>query len=121
MLLAGDAAHVHSPAGGQGMNTGLQDAANLSWKLAAAWHGWGDDGLLDSYHAERYPVGKFVLRLSGGLMRVALVKSDRVRNGIAEVVAGAAPIRWPGSGCPTCRWPTAAGSPNRCALARSSC
>ncbi len=88
VFLAGDAAHVHSPAGGQGMNTGLQDAANLSWKLAAAWRGFGDDGLLDTYHAERYPVGKFVLRLSGGLVRVALVKSDRVRNGIAEVAAG---------------------------------
>jgi 2-polyprenyl-6-methoxyphenol hydroxylase-like FAD-dependent oxidoreductase len=56
VLLAGDAAHVHSPAGGQGMNTGLQDAANLGWKLAATVRGWAPDGLLDTYHAERHPV-----------------------------------------------------------------
>jgi 2-polyprenyl-6-methoxyphenol hydroxylase-like FAD-dependent oxidoreductase len=87
VFLAGDAAHVHSPAGGQGMNTGLQDAANLSWKLAAAWHGWAGDSLLDSYHAERYPVGKFVLRLSGDLLKVALIRSDLVRTGIAKLAA----------------------------------
>jgi 2-polyprenyl-6-methoxyphenol hydroxylase-like FAD-dependent oxidoreductase len=71
VFLAGDAAHVHSPAGGQGMNTGLQDAANLSWKLAAAVQGWAPPGLLDSYQQERHPVGRLVLRLSGGLLRVA--------------------------------------------------
>ena len=53
----GDAAHCHSPAGGQGMNTGIQDAANLGWKLAAAVAGWGGEALLDSYQAERHPVG----------------------------------------------------------------
>ncbi|MFJ5675967.1 FAD-dependent oxidoreductase [Streptomyces sp. NPDC093097] len=75
VFLAGDAAHVHSPAGGQGMNVGLQDAANLGWKLAAVLRGHAPDGLLDSYHAERHPVGKEVLRSSGALIRLALVRS----------------------------------------------
>jgi 2-polyprenyl-6-methoxyphenol hydroxylase-like FAD-dependent oxidoreductase len=70
VLLAGDAAHVHSPAGGQGMNTGIQDAANLGWKLAATACGWAPPGLLDSYHAERHPVGRQVLRNSGALLRL---------------------------------------------------
>jgi 2-polyprenyl-6-methoxyphenol hydroxylase-like FAD-dependent oxidoreductase len=73
VFLAGDAAHCHSPAGGQGMNTGIQDAANLGWKLAAAVHGWGGEALLDSYHGERHPVGRRVLRSSGLLVRLALV------------------------------------------------
>jgi 2-polyprenyl-6-methoxyphenol hydroxylase-like FAD-dependent oxidoreductase len=75
VFLAGDAAHCHSPAGGQGMNTGIQDAANLGWKLAAAVQGWGGDRLLDSYHAERRPVGRQVLRTSGLLIRLALIRS----------------------------------------------
>ncbi len=61
VLLAGDAAHVHPPTGGQGMNLGVQDAFNLGWKLAAAVNGWAPEGLLDSYHAERHPVGAAVL------------------------------------------------------------
>jgi hypothetical protein len=61
ILLAGDAAHIHYPAGGQGLNLGLQDAANLAWKLAAEIRGWAPPGLLDSYHAERYPVGLDVI------------------------------------------------------------
>lgn len=61
-FLAGDAAHVHSPAGGQGMNTGMQDAYNLGWKLRLAWTGAAAPGLLDSYHAERHPVGAQVIR-----------------------------------------------------------
>jgi 2-polyprenyl-6-methoxyphenol hydroxylase-like FAD-dependent oxidoreductase len=61
VLLAGDAAHIHYPAGGQGLNLGLQDAANLAWKLAAELRGWAPPGLLDSYHAERYPVGLDVI------------------------------------------------------------
>lgn len=73
VFLAGDAAHVHSPAGGQGMNTGIQDAANLAWKLAAAVQGWGSDALLDSYQAERHPVGRAVLRSSGAIIRAALI------------------------------------------------
>jgi hypothetical protein len=75
VFLAGDAAHCHSPAGGQGMNTGLQDAANLSWKLAAAVKGWAPDGLLDSYHAERHPVGNQVVRSSGAIIRMAMLRS----------------------------------------------
>ena len=66
-FLAGDAAHVHSPAGGQGMNTGLQDAWNLGWKLALALRGVAGDPLLDSYEAERQPVGKFLLRYTDRL------------------------------------------------------
>src|SRR5947207_10654294 len=89
VFLAGDAAHVHSPAGGQGMNTGLQDAANLGWKLAAVVRGTADPGLLDTYHAERYPVGRFVLRLSHGLMRMALLKSGPLRQALA-LAGGAA-------------------------------
>ncbi|MFC9240108.1 FAD-dependent monooxygenase [Streptomyces decoyicus] len=73
VFLAGDAAHVHSPAGGQGMNTGLQDAANLSWKLVAVLRGHSPDSLLDSYQTERHPVGKQVLRSSGALIRLALL------------------------------------------------
>ncbi|MDT0449344.1 rifampin monooxygenase [Streptomyces hesseae] len=61
VLLAGDAAHIHPPTGGQGLNLGVQDAFNLGWKLAAAVAGWAPEGLLDSYHAERHPVGAAVL------------------------------------------------------------
>ncbi|MDD7938383.1 rifampin monooxygenase [Actinomycetospora lutea] len=61
VLLAGDAAHVHPPTGGQGLNLGVQDAANLGWKLAAAIAGWAPDGLLDTYEAERHPVAADVL------------------------------------------------------------
>ncbi|SEQ82846.1 2-polyprenyl-6-methoxyphenol hydroxylase [Streptomyces radiopugnans] len=61
VLLAGDAAHIHPPVGGQGLNLGIQDAFNLGWKLAAEVGGWAPDGLLDSYHAERHPVAADVL------------------------------------------------------------
>ncbi|MFB9376505.1 FAD-dependent monooxygenase [Kineococcus gynurae] len=64
VLLAGDAAHVHPPTGGQGLNLGLQDALNLGWKLAAAAAGTAPEGLLDSYHAERHPVAADVLSLT---------------------------------------------------------
>jgi hypothetical protein len=74
VFLAGDAAHVHTPAGGQGMNTGMQDAANLSWKLAAVVAGHAAPELLDSYQAERHPVGRAVLRSSGGIVRLAMAK-----------------------------------------------
>jgi 2-polyprenyl-6-methoxyphenol hydroxylase-like FAD-dependent oxidoreductase len=61
VLLAGDAAHVHPPLGGQGLNLGIQDAFNLGWKLAAEVNGWAPEGLLDSYHTERHPVADDVL------------------------------------------------------------
>ncbi|MCD2193192.1 FAD-dependent oxidoreductase [Actinomycetospora endophytica] len=69
VLLAGDAAHVHSPAGGQGMNTGISDAVNLGWKLAAVAAGRAEESLLDTYTAERLPVAAGVLGLSGQLTR----------------------------------------------------
>ena len=62
VLLAGDAAHVHSPVGGQGLNIGVQDAVNLGWKLAQVVHGTSPESLLDTYHAERHPVGARLLR-----------------------------------------------------------
>jgi 2-polyprenyl-6-methoxyphenol hydroxylase-like FAD-dependent oxidoreductase len=61
VLLAGDAAHIHPPAGGQGLNLGVQDAVNLGWKLAARIRGWAPGTLLDTYHAERHPVAEDVL------------------------------------------------------------
>ncbi|HEY0538207.1 MAG TPA: FAD-dependent monooxygenase [Actinoallomurus sp.] len=79
VFLAGDAAHVHSPAGGMGMNTGLQDAANLSWKLAATIQGWAPSGLLDTYHDERHPVGRRVLRTSGAILRGAKIRPRTLR------------------------------------------
>jgi 2-polyprenyl-6-methoxyphenol hydroxylase-like FAD-dependent oxidoreductase len=88
VFLAGDAAHVHTPAGGQGMNTGLQDAANLSWKLAAAVQGHAPDGLLDTYQSERHPVGRMVLRSSGAIIRLTMIQSRPgrlARNSIGAV------------------------------------
>ncbi|AUX46568.1 FAD-dependent oxidoreductase [Sorangium cellulosum] len=64
VLLAGDAAHVHTPFGGQGLNLGVQDAVNLGWKLSATVRGWAPPGLLDTYHTERHPVAAQVLRNS---------------------------------------------------------
>ncbi|MDI5965456.1 FAD-dependent oxidoreductase [Streptantibioticus silvisoli] len=72
VFLAGDAAHIHSPAGGQGMNTGIQDAHNLGWKLAAVAHDGASPDLLDSYEAERRPVAAHVLELSNTRLRQAL-------------------------------------------------
>jgi 2-polyprenyl-6-methoxyphenol hydroxylase-like FAD-dependent oxidoreductase len=74
VLLAGDAAHVHSAMGGQGLNTGLQDAVNLGWKLAQVVSGTSPESLLDTYHAERYPVAARVLRNT--MAQVALDRSD---------------------------------------------
>ncbi|MCX4847250.1 FAD-dependent monooxygenase [Streptomyces sp. NBC_00893] len=97
VFLAGDAAHVHSPAGGQGMNTGLQDAANLSWKLAAVLRGRTADpeALLDSYQAERHPVGTTVLRTSGALVRLAMARTPlqrMVRTATARTLATVRPF-----------------------------
>jgi 3-(3-hydroxy-phenyl)propionate hydroxylase len=74
VLLAGDAAHVHPPQGGQGLNTGVQDAVNLGWKLAQVVDGTSPDRLLDTYHAERHPVGARVLHNS--MAMIALSRSD---------------------------------------------
>jgi 2-polyprenyl-6-methoxyphenol hydroxylase-like FAD-dependent oxidoreductase len=75
VFLAGDAAHVHSPLGGQGMNTGIQDAMNLGWKLAAEVHGRAPAWLLDSYEAERHRVGVQVLALTDAFNRLILGRS----------------------------------------------
>src|SRR5262245_23476546 len=80
VFLAGDAAHVHSPLGGQGMNTGIQDAMNLGWKLAAAVRGAGA-WLLDTYQAERHPVGASVLKLTDAFNQLVLGRS-KVRNAV---------------------------------------
>ncbi len=80
VLLAGDAAHIHYPAGGQGLNLGLQDATNLGWKLAAEVRGWAPAGLLDSYHAERYPVGLDVI--DDSLAQCGLIANPS-REGVA--------------------------------------
>jgi 2-polyprenyl-6-methoxyphenol hydroxylase-like FAD-dependent oxidoreductase len=74
VLVAGDAAHVHSPFGGQGLNLGIGDAMNLGWKLGAVVAGWAPDGLLDSYSAERVPIGARVLEWSRA--QVALMRTD---------------------------------------------
>ena len=74
VLLAGDAAHVHPPHGGQGLNTGVQDAVNLGWKLAQVVKGTSPEDLLDTYHAERHPVGARVLRTT--MAQTALTRSD---------------------------------------------
>jgi 2-polyprenyl-6-methoxyphenol hydroxylase-like FAD-dependent oxidoreductase len=74
VLLAGDAAHVHNPVGGQGLNTGVQDAVNLGWKLAQVVKKTSPDSLLDTYHAERYPVAARVLRNT--IAQVALFRPD---------------------------------------------
>ncbi|HZZ51901.1 MAG TPA: FAD-dependent monooxygenase [Pseudonocardia sp.] len=89
VFLAGDAAHVHSPAGGQGMNTGLQDAANLGWRLAAAVNGWAPPNVLDGYHTERHPVGRMVLRGSSLLLRGAMMGSPLIRTARTAVAAAA--------------------------------
>ncbi|MEV0946482.1 FAD-dependent monooxygenase [Rhodococcus sp. NPDC049939] len=95
VFLAGDAAHVHSPAGAQGMNTGIQDAVNLGWKLAAVLDG-ADESLLDSYHAERHPIGKLVLRTSGATIRMMTVRPWILRQ--LRNIAVAAVLRFPPTG-----------------------
>jgi hypothetical protein len=85
ILLAGDAAHVHYPAGGQGLNLGVQDAVNLGWKLAQVVKGTSSECLLDSYQAERHPVAARVLRNT--LAQVALRRTDARSKAAREVVA----------------------------------
>jgi hypothetical protein len=79
VFLAGDAAHIHSPAGAQGMNTGIQDAANLAWKLAAALHGTSPASILDTYELERAPIGRAVLRMSDRAFTIATSTNPLVR------------------------------------------
>jgi hypothetical protein len=79
ILLAGDAAHIHSPAGAQGMNTGIQDAVNLAWKLAQVIRGDAFDDLLTSYADERLPVARGVLRMTDRLFRMATTANPLVR------------------------------------------
>ncbi len=79
VLLAGDAAHIHSPLGGQGMNTGIGDAENLAWKLALVVSGRADDRLLDTYEAERRPIAKDVLESTSGLTQMVVGESAQAR------------------------------------------
>jgi hypothetical protein len=90
VLLAGDAAHVHSPVGGQGLNTGVQDAVNLGWKLAQVVKGISTASLLDTYHAERHPIGARVLKNS--MAQVALThrmdeRTDALRDVVTELLS----------------------------------
>jgi 2-polyprenyl-6-methoxyphenol hydroxylase-like FAD-dependent oxidoreductase len=85
VLLAGDAAHVHAPDGGQGLNTGVQDAVNLGWKLAQVVNGTSPESLLDTYHAERHPVAARVLRIT--MAQVALRRPDDRNKALGEIVS----------------------------------
>jgi 2-polyprenyl-6-methoxyphenol hydroxylase-like FAD-dependent oxidoreductase len=85
VLLAGDAAHVHSPVGGQGLNTGVQDAVNLGWKLAQVVDRTSPDSLLDTYHAERHPVAARVLRNT--MAQIALLRPDERSKAAREAMA----------------------------------
>jgi 2-polyprenyl-6-methoxyphenol hydroxylase-like FAD-dependent oxidoreductase len=93
VLLAGDAAHVHSPAGGQGLNVGVQDAVNLGWKLAQVVHGTSPETLLDTYHAERHPVGARVLRNSMAI--TALERGDARTQALRETLSEVMPLDAP--------------------------
>ncbi|WP_158928869.1 FAD-dependent monooxygenase [Acidisphaera sp. S103] len=97
VFVAGDAAHVHSPAGGQGMNTGMHDAINLAWKLALVCHGaGGSEKLLDSFSVERSAIGEQVLANAGRLTAIAVMKNhtaQMVRNLAAGFLFGLSPVR----------------------------
>jgi rifampicin monooxygenase len=88
VLLAGDAAHIHPPTGGQGLNLGIQDAFNLGWKLAAEINGWAPDGLLDSYHTERHPVAADVLNNTRAQMQLMSTEPgpQAVRRLVADLM-----------------------------------
>jgi 2-polyprenyl-6-methoxyphenol hydroxylase-like FAD-dependent oxidoreductase len=95
-FLCGDAAHVHSPAGGQGMNTGMQDAFNLAWKLASAIKGRGTENLLDSFSAERSYVGDQVLKNADRLTAVGTTRNPvfrMVRDVVGHLMLGLAPVQ----------------------------
>ena len=87
VLLAGDAAHVHHPIGGQGLNTGVQDAVNLGWKLALAVKGSARDSLLDSYHRERHPVAARVLRNTMAQMQLLRHPADDRAKALRDIVS----------------------------------
>lgn len=96
VFVAGDAAHVHSPAGGQGMNTGMQDAFNLGWKLALVCRGTCVEEILDSYSVERSAIGKKVLADADRLTRAAMLKNpvaQAVRNTVGRLLFGFEPVR----------------------------
>ena len=95
VLLAGDAAHVHGPQGGQGLNTGLQDAVNLAWKLAQVANGTSPESLLDSYHAERHPIGARVLHNTMGQVALARIdeRSKALRDTVLELLSMDEPRR----------------------------
>ncbi|WP_153815623.1 FAD-dependent monooxygenase [Streptomyces sp. SUK 48] len=114
VLLAGDAAHIHAPAGGQGLNLGMQDAFNLGWKLAATLRGWAPDGLLATYHDERHPVGARVLANTRAQVVLTLPDPDamvvrdlltdlltepQANRRVAAMIAGT-DIRYPMPGAP---------------------
>ena len=95
VFLAGDASHIHSPVGGQGMNTGIQDAANLGWKLAAVARG-GDPILLDSYEEERAAVGKALLRFTERGLKLATATNplvEAVRDDLLPVLSSLTPVQ----------------------------
>jgi 2-polyprenyl-6-methoxyphenol hydroxylase-like FAD-dependent oxidoreductase len=95
-FVVGDAAHVHSPAGGQGMNTGMQDAFNLAWKLALVCRGESAEALLDSFSVERSAVGAEVLKAAGRLTMVATMRNhtaQTVRNLFGRLLLGLTPVR----------------------------
>jgi 2-polyprenyl-6-methoxyphenol hydroxylase-like FAD-dependent oxidoreductase len=85
VLLAGDAAHVHSPSGGQGLNIGVQDAVNLGWKLAQVVRGTSPESLLDTYQAERHPIAARVLKMT--MAATALARGDERTSALRESVA----------------------------------
>jgi oxygenase len=89
VLLAGDAAHLHMPIGGQALNLGLQDAVNLGWKLAAAVRGWAPPGLLDSYHLERHPVAAAVIQnvKAQAIIQLGNAEVLGIRTVLTEVLA----------------------------------
>ena len=90
VLLAGDSAHMHSPAGGQGLNTGVQDAVNLGWKLAQVVNGTSSESLLDTYHAERHPVAARVLQntmAQTALDRAADARLEALRGAVSELLS----------------------------------
>ena len=91
IFVAGDAAHIHSPAGAQGMNTGIQDAVNLGWKLAHTLHG-ANEALLDTYETERAPVGRWVLRFTDRAFKAATATSPPIRFARSHIVPTIIPL-----------------------------